>query len=62
MALQNLPKFGIFGLKTNHLATLNAKEPQFLLPVGCSRRSKGCPSCDKVITASDFEVFAFNDQ
>jgi hypothetical protein len=21
-ALQNLPKFGIFGLKTNHLATL----------------------------------------
>jgi hypothetical protein len=22
-ALQNLPKFGIFGLKTNHLATLD---------------------------------------
>jgi hypothetical protein len=25
-ALQNLPKFGIFGLKTNHLATLVATD------------------------------------
>jgi hypothetical protein len=31
-ALQNLPKFGIFGLKTNHLATLaSGRKLAFLL-------------------------------
>jgi hypothetical protein len=28
-ALQNLPKFGCFGLKTNHLATLLGNETFF---------------------------------
>jgi hypothetical protein len=38
-ALQNVPKFGIFGLKTNHLAALGEIECQlFAASVNCQQR------------------------
>jgi hypothetical protein len=36
-ALQNLPKFAIFGLKINHLATLNGGRMNFLSS-NCSKK------------------------
>jgi hypothetical protein len=44
-ARQNLPKFGIFGLKTNHLATLMESERFFCFVTFCSTVEFGGAEC-----------------